>query len=187
MDVCTFIAPLGWARVTAIDVGNPALMRAPDLCPVSRADRASRNGGRRGASFPSMLTNSRLVDRKFPILIHREAPDQHQEKRRVFSCAIMRKGREHAKFPILFPVNGNLPVRRPVSRDCVHHHSVRGNSAVFLVWLRPRHFRGLAEGVSYQRAQTLTLAHDRAVIVAMRSLSFPKNVHAPQAVSRMSW
>ena len=41
--------------------------------------------------------------------------------------------------------------------------------------------------LSYQRTQTLTVAHDRLVIVAMRSLSFSKNIQALQVVSRMSW
>jgi hypothetical protein len=53
-----------------------------------------------------MLTDSRFVDREFPILIQREVLGRCPEKRHDFSYAAMRKGRKRGKFPILFPVNG---------------------------------------------------------------------------------
>jgi hypothetical protein len=74
------------------------------------------------AFFPSMLTESRFVNREFPMLIQREVLRQRPEKGHDLSYATMRKGRERGEFPILFPVNGNLPARRPVRRDCVRHH-----------------------------------------------------------------
>ena len=40
--------------------------------------------------------------------------------------------------------------------------------------------------ILHQRTQILTVAHDRAAIVAMRSLSFSKSIQASQAASRMS-
>ena len=70
-----------------------------------------------------MLTGSRFVDQEFPILIQREVLDKRQEKRPDLSCDHA-KGRERRKFPDLFPVNGNLPARRPVRQDCVRHHPV---------------------------------------------------------------
>jgi len=55
--------------------------------------------------------------------------DQRPEMRHYFSCATTRKGRERGKFPIVFPVNGNLPARRPVRQDCLHHQEVRASLA----------------------------------------------------------
>jgi hypothetical protein len=58
-----------------------------------------------------MLTDSRFVDQEFPILIQRESPGLTSGKAARFSYATTRKGRERGKFPILFPVNGNLPAQ----------------------------------------------------------------------------
>jgi hypothetical protein len=101
-------------------------------------------GGWTGAFFPSMLTDSRFVDREFPILIQREVLDHCPEKRHDFSYAATRKGRKRGKFPILFPVNGNLPARRPVRPDCVRHQVVGANGPGFPTPTIRRQFSALA-------------------------------------------
>jgi hypothetical protein len=78
-----------------------------------------------------MLRDSRFVDQEFPTLIQREVLEQRPQKRHDLSYATTRKERERKKFPILFPVNGNLPARRPVRQDCVRHQEVGANRPGF--------------------------------------------------------
>jgi hypothetical protein len=101
-------------------------------CAPALARRVSRLGGWTGAFFPSMLTDSRFVDQEFPILIQREVLELRPQKRHDLSYATTRKGRERGKFPTLFPVNGDLPARRPVRQDCVRHQEVRASWDDFL-------------------------------------------------------
>ena len=70
-----------------------------------------------------MLTDSRFADQEFPILVQGKCWISVKEKRHDLSYATTRKGRERGKFPILFPVNGNLPARRPVRQDYLPHQS----------------------------------------------------------------
>ena len=76
--------------------------------------------------------------------MQREVLDQRPVKRHDLSPAMKRKGRERGKFPILFPVNGNLPPRRPVSQDCVHHQEVAANRPGFPARTIPRLLSALA-------------------------------------------
>jgi hypothetical protein len=142
-DIELIYRTLGFGLATAIDVGNPALMRARHAS-VFRAGGISRDGGWTGAfsrqcsQIPVSLTENSRFSYKGKRWIN--VP----EKRHDFNYAATRKGRERGKFPILFPVNGNLPARRPVRQDCVHHHPVPANRPGFQGDKNPRNSGRLA-------------------------------------------